>query len=123
MRKLPLVLECKTGQQRGNEIVGILGGRVDEARRRQFVGLWSTDPSPDVRAMALALTKGCGIDLPTLAADPQPALVRAAALRLADPQTDRKLLFAQFDDADPFIRQAALSSLLRGGAIGIKFLD
>ena len=91
--------------------------RLDEARRKLLASRWTTDPSPDVRAMALALTKGRGVDLPTLAADNQPALVRAAALRLADPQADRKLLFAQFDDADPFIRQAALSSVLRGGAI------
>ena len=67
--------------------------RLEESRRKWFVTQWMNDPSPDLRALAISLTRGQGADFPTLVADRSP-LVRAAALRVAGEAADAKPLWA-----------------------------
>lgn len=88
--------------------------RLEESRRKWFVTQWMNDPSPDLRALAISLTRGQGADFATLVTDRSP-LVRAAALRATGNAADGKPLWAAQSDADPFVRQAAAESLAGRG--------
>ncbi|MFO0902566.1 MAG: PVC-type heme-binding CxxCH protein [Pirellulales bacterium] len=107
---------------------------LTDVQRRQLAEAVMREPDPGVQAMAVERLNGRGLDLAALARQPSP-VVRAAVLRVLKPtstdaRTDARQsgldarqsgewLWAAQDEADPFLRQAALASLARNESMNL----
>jgi putative membrane-bound dehydrogenase-like protein len=103
-------------------LTALAHSRITNARDRAFI--WDavkSDPSSEVRALAIGSANSLGLDLEKIFANKPEPVEYAALLRVASTKEFVPRLVAELANPDPFVRQAAWSTLARSGYVDASY--